>query len=299
MRIVQVRFPGSRRIYSFDAGPLEIAPGDVLVVEGERGARLGSAVEAPKEGPWTLPEAPTKVERKAADDDLRKGQEFKARETEAMTVCRRSVVEHNLPMKLVKAEYVYDGSKIVFFFTAEGRVDFRELVRKLAQRLRTRIEMHQIGVRDEAKLLGGLGVCGRVFCCSGWLSNFSPVSIRMAKDQGLSLNPAKVSGGCGRLLCCLSYEQDIYADFRVGLPKVGKRVMSPKGIGRVSRYDIFTGKIYLSLEEGREEAFERQELQPLTPPNAAHAPAAPAGPAAPAAPAAPDEAAEAEADSDE
>jgi len=265
MRIVKIRFPGSRRVYSYDAGRLEIACGDVLVVEGERGARLGSAVDAPQEGEWTLPDAPAKAERKASDDDLRRAQEFKARETEALRVCRQAVIEHNLPMKLVKSEYVYDGSKAIFYFTAEGRVDFRELVRHLAQRLRTRIEMYQIGVRDEAKILGGLGVCGRVFCCSGWLPNFSPVSIRMAKDQGLSLNPAKVSGGCGRLLCCLSYEQDIYADFRVGLPKVGKRVMSPKGIGRVSRYDIFTGKIYLSFEEGREEPFERQELQPLTP----------------------------------
>jgi cell fate regulator YaaT (PSP1 superfamily) len=266
MKLVTVRFPGSRRDHLFDAQEFEVARDEIVVVEGERGPRLARVLDVPEGATWKRPEPPPKVLRKAEDDDLRKAQEFKGREPEALQICRRAVDEHRLPMKLIKAEYVFDGSKVVFYFTAEGRVDFRELVRKLAQRLRTRIEMHQIGVRDEAKLLGGAGVCGRVFCCTSWLPNFSPVSIRMAKDQGLSLNPAKVSGGCGRLLCCLSYEQDSYADFRVGLPKIGKRVQTPKGVGRVSRYDIFTGKIYVSFTEGREEGFARNELQPLAPP---------------------------------
>jgi cell fate regulator YaaT (PSP1 superfamily) len=274
MRLVSVRFPGSRRVHLFAAGELEIAANDVLVVEGERGLRLGSATDAPAEGEWTGEHAAPRVMRKAEDDDLRKAQENKNRELEATQICRRAIIEHNLPMKLVKSEYVFDGSKVVFYFTADGRVDFRELVRRLAQRLRTRIEMYQIGVRDEAKVLGGVGVCGRSFCCSAWLPNFSPVSIRMAKDQGLSLNPAKVSGGCGRLLCCLGYEQEHYAEFRRGLPKIGKRAQTPKGIGRVTRYDIFTDKIFVAFEEGREEGFTRQEVQPLTPVAAAPEPEA-------------------------
>jgi len=262
MRIVNVRFPGSRRIYTFEAGELEIAPNEILVVEGERGMRLGSAVAEPAEIEWRENKNPPKALRKADDEDLKKAQQNKARESEAALICQKAVMEHSLPIKLVKAEYIFDGSKIVFYFSAEGRVDFRELVRVLAHRLRTRIEMYQIGVRDEAKILGGLGICGRTFCCTSWLTDFSPVSIRMAKDQGLSLNPAKVSGGCGRLLCCLSYEHEAYAEFRVGSPKIGKRTATPKGTGRVSRYDIVKQLIFVIMEDGREVGFKREELKP-------------------------------------
>jgi cell fate regulator YaaT (PSP1 superfamily) len=271
MRIVQIRFPGSSRVYHFAAGDLEISANEVLVLEGERGVRLGSAVGPAFEGEWPEEGEPAKVSRKAQDEDLFKAQEFKGREAEAASICSESIREHRLPMKLVKAEYIYDGTKIIFYFTAEGRVDFRELVRKLAQRLRTRIEMFQIGVRDEAKILGGLGICGRTFCCTSWLSNFTPVSIRMAKNQGLSLNPTKVSGGCGRLLCCLAYEHDIYAKFRQGLPKIGKRAMTPRGLGRVTRYDIFTERVYVFLEEGKEDGFERHEVKSFSPQNQAPA----------------------------
>jgi len=265
MKIINIRFPGSRRLYPHQPGELEVAPNEILVAEGERGPRRGSAIGEPREIEWTLPTPPPVISRKARDEDLHKAQEFRAREPEACQVCRAAIGEHNLPMKLVKAEYIFDGSKVIFYFTSEGRVDFRELVRKLAQRLRTRIEMYQIGVRDEAKLLGGLGVCGRSFCCSSWLSNFAPVSIRMANDQGLSLNPAKVSGGCGRLLCCLAYEHEVYAAYREGMPKIGKRAVTPKGIGRVSRYDIFTDRVFVIFEEGREEGFKREEVQRLSP----------------------------------
>lgn len=265
MRIVRIRFPGSRRVSFYDAGDLEVSPNEVLVVEGDRGLKLGSAVGEPDETEWTADNKPPKVVRKARDEDLFKAQEYKAREIEAFDACRDAINEQHLPMKLVKAEYVFDGSKVVFHFTAEGRVDFRELVRKLAQRLRTRIEMYQIGVRDEAKTLGGLGICGRSFCCSSWLNNFAPVSIRMAKNQGLSLNPTKVSGGCGRLLCCLAYEHSIYSEFRQGLPKLGKRTETPRGFGRVTRYDIFAEKVFVALEDGKEEGFDREEVKPLAP----------------------------------
>ncbi|MDP8225378.1 MAG: stage 0 sporulation family protein [Candidatus Lernaella stagnicola] len=264
MRIVQIRFPGSKRLYDFQAGDLDVFANEVLVVEGERGLRLGSAVDEPAERDWTEEQPPPKAVRKARDEDLLKAQDFKAREDEATTICRESIGEHRLPMKLVKSEYIFDGSKVIFYFTAEGRVDFRELVRKLAQQLRTRIEMYQIGVRDEAKLMGGLGICGRVFCCTSWLNNFTPVSIRMAKNQGLSLNPTKVSGGCGRLLCCLAYEHEVYAEFRKGLPKIGKRALTPSGIGRVTRYDIFTDKVFIFLESGKEEGFGREEVKPYS-----------------------------------
>ncbi len=264
MRIVHVRFPGSRRLHAYDAGNLEVGPNDVLVVEGERGWRLGSALGEPSEVELREGENYPKVLRKARDEDLKDSQDNKSRERAADETCRQAIVEHRLPIKLVKAEYIFDGSKVVFYFTAEGRVDFRELVRSLAHRLRTRIEMYQIGVRDEAKMLGGTGICGREFCCSSFLQNFAPVSIRMAKDQGLSLNPAKVSGGCGRLLCCLAYEHEAYAEFREGLPKIGKRAVTPGGIGRVSRYDIIKQRVFVMLEDGHEEGYRREEVRPMS-----------------------------------
>jgi len=261
MRIFHIRFPGSRRLHKFDAGDLEIAVNDVLIVEGDRGPRLGSAVDEPVETEWDVKQPLSKVTRKATDGDLKKSQANKLRETQASEICLQAVHEQGLPIKLVKAEYIFDGSKVIFYFTAEGRVDFRELVRVLAHRLRTRIEMYQIGVRDEAKILGGLGICGREFCCASFLTAFSPVAIRMAKDQGVSLNPAKVSGGCGRLLCCLAYEHEEYADFREGLPKIGKRAMTPEGVGRISRYDIIKRKVYVLIEGGGEKEFDRDQIQ--------------------------------------
>lgn len=264
MKIVHVRFPGSKCLYPYVADGMEISPDEILVVAGERGHRLGSAVGMPmemelKEGE----EPPAKVIRKTTDDDLKRAQENKAKEGQAGEICHKLIGEHGLPIKLVKVEYLFDGSKIIFYFTAEGRIDFRELVRSLAHRLRTRIEMYQIGVRDEAKILGGIGICGREFCCSAFLQGFSPVSIRMAKDQGLSLNPAKVSGGCGRLLCCLAYEHGAYADFKKGLPKIGKRAVTPDGMGRVSRYDIIKKRVYVMMENGKEEDFAKEEIKTM------------------------------------
>jgi len=275
MKVVQMRFPGSRKLHTYEVEAFDVSLNEILVVEGERGSRLGSVASEATDIEWKRSNPPLKVIRKAKDDDLKKAQEYKAREPEAAQICVEAIAEHHLPMKLVKAEYLFDGTKVIFYFTAEGRVDFRELVRRLAQRLRTRIEMYQIGVRDEAKILGGLGVCGRIFCCAQWLSGFTPVSIRMAKDQGLSLNPTKVSGGCGRLLCCLSYEHETYAEFRRGLPKIGKRAQTPKGIGRVSRYDIFSGRLFVTLEDGKEEGFMPEEV--TTPPPVTNTPSPKAG----------------------
>jgi len=264
MRIVYVRFPGSRRLHPYNAGDMTVSANEILVVEGDRGHKLGSAVDEPVEAQWEGNKPPSKVVRKANDFDLKKAQDFKLRETRAFEICQEAIHELQLAMKLVKSEYIYDGSKVIFYFTADGRVDFRELVRVLAQRLRTRIEMYQIGVRDEAKILGGIGICGREFCCSSFLQTFSPVSIRMAKDQGLSLNPSKVSGGCGRLLCCLAYEHESYATFRARLPKIGKRAVTPDGIGRVSRYDIIKQLVFVELEDGHEEGYEKDKIKPLS-----------------------------------
>ncbi|HHV56437.1 MAG TPA: stage 0 sporulation family protein [Firmicutes bacterium] len=206
-RVVGVRFKKAGKIYYFDPGELELPQGSHVIVETARGVEFGEVVMAPREVPDEDVVAPLKqVMRAATPEDRQQVKENKAREKEAFKICQAKIAAHGLPMKLVDVEYTFDRSKIIFYFTAEGRVDFRELVRDLASVFRTRIELRQIGVRDEAKLLGGLGPCGRVCCCSSFLGEFQPVSIRMAKEQNLSLNPTKISGLCGRLMCCLKFE---------------------------------------------------------------------------------------------
>jgi len=204
----------------------------------------------------TLPDAEVvkplkKVVRCATADDLAVMAKNREKEGEAAVVAREKIAARNLPMKLVGVEYAFDGSKIVFYFTADGRIDFRELVKDLAGVFRTRIELRQIGVRDEAKLIGGLGCCGRELCCSLWLSDFTSVSIRMAKDQNLSLNPAKISGICGRLMCCLKFENDTYEQERVGFPEPGSRIITPDGEGRVTAINIFKKTVGVELKESK------------------------------------------------
>lgn len=266
MKVLKVKFPGRNRTYLYKASDLEIEREDMLVVDTERGPKLCYAFTDPyeMEDAEVPPDAPP-ISRIATRNDLVKAEQFRLQEPEAYKVCLEKIQSHSLPMKLVAAEYAFDGSKVTFHFTADGRVDFRELVRDLAHKLRTRIEMLQIGVRDESKMTGGIGVCGREFCCSSFLQKFSPVSIKMAKDQSLSLNPAKVSGGCGRLMCCLSYEHDTYLNFRKGLPKIGKRVQCAEGVGKVSRYDIVKGQIVVMLEDNREIFLSKDQAAALLP----------------------------------
>ena len=213
--VIGVRFKPAGKIYYFSPDDLAITTDDCVIVETSRGVEYGEVVIAPREVSEEEIVPPLKnVIRIATAEDKEKIQKNEQKDQEAFDICLGKIAEHNLPMKLTNVEYTFDGSKIIFFFTADGRVDFRELVKDLAAIFRTRIELRQIGVRDEAKMLGGIGICGRPLCCHTFLGDFAPVSIKMAKEQNLSLNPAKISGICGRLLCCLKYENDVYIQNR-------------------------------------------------------------------------------------
>ena len=213
--VIGVRFKEAGKIYYFDPGDLEITTSDHVIVETARGVEYGSVVVGLKQVEDSEVVPPLKkVIRVSTEDDDTRVAENKLREKEAFDICLEKILHHNLPMKLIDVEYTFDNSKVIFFFTADGRVDFRELVKDLATVFRTRIELRQIGVRDEAKMLGGIGFCGRELCCHTFLGDFAPVSIKMAKEQNLSLNPSKISGICGRLLCCLKYENDVYVENR-------------------------------------------------------------------------------------
>lgn len=211
IKVVGVRFKTAGKIYYFDPGEIDVAINEDVIVETVRGLEFGQCVIGLRAIPEEDVVLPLKrVIRMATDDDKNQMRINKEKEADAKDVCMKKIVEHELPMKLIDVEYTFDGSKVIFYFTAEGRVDFRELVKDLASIFRTRIELRQIGVRDEAKMIGGIGSCGRVLCCNSFLGDFEPVSIRMAKEQNLSLNPTKISGICGRLMCCLKYESDCY-----------------------------------------------------------------------------------------
>lgn len=251
LRLVSISFHTAGKLFDFDARDLELKLGDKVVVETERGRALGTVVREVREmAPEDAPPKLKAVQRLANESDLEMAGTNSQREEEALKFCQERVNQRNMEMKLVRAEYLFDGSKIVFYFTADGRVDFRELVRDLAQHFRTRIEMRQIGVRDEAKLVGGLGVCGRELCCSSHLRSFAPVSVKMAKAQGLALNPSKISGQCGRLLCCLAYEYETYNDLRKNLPKCGKKVQLESGQAEVIAIDVLAQKMTLCCADG-------------------------------------------------
>ncbi|RKO67963.1 PSP1 domain-containing protein [Desulfofundulus salinus] len=251
-RVVGVRFRRAGKIYYFDPGEYQLNPGDLVIVETARGIENGQVVIGPTEVPDEEVVAPLKkVIRPVTGEDLEKIAANKKKEKRAFQICLEKIAAHGLPMKLVDVEQTFDGNKIIFYFTAEGRVDFRELVRDLAAVFRTRIELRQIGVRDEAKMMGGLGCCGRELCCSTWLCDFASVSIRMAKDQNLSLNPTKISGICGRLMCCLKYENEIYEQVKEEHPEIGARVLTPHGEGRVTAVNIFRKTVMVELKETR------------------------------------------------
>lgn len=251
-KVVGVRFKKAGKIYYFDPGEWELAAGDGVIVETARGIEYGKVVIGPAEVEEEEIVAPLKrVMRRATLEDVRQLEAGRQKEKEAYAICLEKIASHNLPMKLVGAEKTFDDNKIIFYFTADGRIDFRELVKDLAAVFKTRIELRQIGVRDEAKMMGGLGCCGRELCCSTWLCDFASVSIRMAKDQSLSLNPAKISGICGRLMCCLKYENDLYEEAKGHFPEVGSRVSTPHGEGKVTGINIFKNTVNVELKESK------------------------------------------------
>ena len=253
VKVIGVKFKTSGRIYYFDPLDLDFHAGDGVIVETSRGIEFGDVACDPKEVEETEIVAPLKpVVRIATEEDWRMRDEYASKEPEAFALCEQKILEHNLDMKLVDAEYIFNGSKVVFYFTADERVDFRELVKDLAYSLRTRIELRQIGVRDEAKMLGGLGPCGRSVCCNAFLDDFRPVSIKMAKEQNLSLSPTKISGLCGRLMCCLQYEQNVYDSMKKVMPRVGKEINTIDGVGIVVENNAITEKtkVKLTMEDG-------------------------------------------------
>ena len=232
--VVGVRFKRAGRVYYFDPSGIDLEANDCVVVKTARGMEMGQVVIAPKQVLANEIEGQLKpVIRKAEPEDISRAQEFEAREDEALSECGKLIGKLSLPMKLLSVEYNLDGSRLTFFFSAEGRVDFRDLVRQLTGRYKVKVELRQVGPRDETKLIGGFGRCGRHLCCANFLSEFAPVSIRMAKDQNLPLNPMKISGVCGRLLCCLTYENEQYRCMKNELPKVGQQVETPSGTATV------------------------------------------------------------------
>lgn len=248
--IIGVRFKSVGKIYYFAPGGLKLESGEQVIVETARGVECGDVVLSNREIEDSAISAPLKtVIRKVTERDRKVMAQNAVREKEAFDICQEKINNHKLEMKLVDVECTFDNNKILFYFTAENRVDFRELVKDLASVFRTRIELRQIGVRDEAKMLGGLGICGRPFCCGSFLGEFQPVSIKMAKEQGLSLNPTKISGTCGRLMCCLKYEQDSYEELLKITPKVGAYVKTPDFKGYVEDVNLLTGKIKVKPEK--------------------------------------------------
>ncbi|GAB6064623.1 stage 0 sporulation family protein [Deferrisoma palaeochoriense] len=249
-RVVGVRFKRASRVYHFDADGVECDAGDWVVVETERGMALGQVASPPRDLDPMPGQTFKKVLRQANERDILRYEQNCELEGYAFQVCLEKIRERGLPMKLVDVEYLFDGSKAIFYFTAEQRVDFRDLVRELAREFHVRIEMRQIGVRDEAKLVGGVGPCGRELCCATWLTDFTPVSVRMAKEQDVALNPTKISGVCGRLMCCLGYEHAQYKKAAKKFPRVGKSVETSRGTGKVIRRNVLEGTFVIQTRDG-------------------------------------------------
>ena len=249
VEIIGVRFRESSKIYYFGANGKKANLGDKVIVETSRGVECADVAMINRMVEEEEIVQPLKnIIRIATKEDIIKQQENEKKEEKAFQICMKKIEEHGLDMKLTRVEYSFDNSKIIFFFTADGRVDFRELVKDLAAEFKSRIELRQIGVRDEAKMLGGIGICGQSFCCSRFLDEFHPVSIKMAKEQNLSPNPLKISGSCGRLMCCLQYEQNTYETLRAELPKHGESVKTQHGTGKVEDVNVLTGNLKVRLD---------------------------------------------------
>ncbi|MEW8956162.1 stage 0 sporulation family protein [Clostridium sp.] len=265
IKVVGVRFKKAGKIYYFDPAGTEAKKDNYVIVETARGIEFGECVIGPKEVSDEEIVAPLKnVLRVSTEEDIEKHKNNKEKEKDAFQICLKKISEHELGMKLIDVEYTFDNNKVIFYFTAEGRVDFRDLVKDLATIFKTRIELRQIGVRDEAKMIGGLGPCGRPLCCSSFLGDFASVSIKMAKEQNLSLNPTKISGICGRLMCCLNYEQDIYEGIRKIMPKVGSVVKTENGQGEVVSNSIIKEKLKVKLRKNDEEYIEEFKIDDIT-----------------------------------
>ena len=254
-KVIGVRFRRAGKVYFFSPGKLEIRHGDNVIVETARGVEFGSVVTGPREVEEERISQPLKsVIRIANRDDYRREEKNREKEKEAFSICQEKIRKHGLEMKLIDAEYTFDNNKVLFYFTADGRIDFRELVKDLASVFRTRIELRQIGVRDETKILGGIGICGRQLCCHAHLSEFVPVSIKMAKEQNLSLNPTKISGVCGRLMCCLKNEQETYEYLNSKLPNIGDMVTTEDGFkGEVSGVNVLRQMVKVIVNVGKDE----------------------------------------------
>ncbi|MCQ2507548.1 MAG: stage 0 sporulation family protein [Dorea sp.] len=259
-RVVGVRFRPNGKIYFFAPGEYEIVTGNKVIVETARGVEFGTVITGPKDVEDDKITPPLKpVIRIATADDIKKEEKNKEKEKEAFAICLEKIKKHGLEMKLIDAEYTFDNNKVLFYFTADGRIDFRELVKDLASVFRTRIELRQIGVRDETKIRGGIGICGRPLCCHTYLSEFAPVSIKMAKEQNLSLNPTKISGVCGRLMCCLTNEEETYEELNKHLPGVGDHVTTVEGLkGEVHSVNVLRQlvKVVVTLENDEKEIRE-------------------------------------------
>ncbi len=261
--IVGIRFRESGKIYHFAPGHFVLKEGDEVIVKTDKGLSLGIvATPVTRRDPSYPKDQLKEVFRLANDNDRQQYQECLAREKEAHLFCQERIETRGLPMTLVDVESFFDGSKIIFYFYADGRVDFRELVKDLVNKLHTRVELRQIGVRNKAKMIGGVGPCGRELCCATFLKEFHSVSVKMAKEQNLSLNPTKISGVCGRLMCCLKYEYGDYIEMKKGMPKVGKRIITPEGEGKVVRQNVMEKRVVISLTDGREIEMDIPDLCP-------------------------------------
>ena len=263
VKVVGVKFKTAGKVYYFDPDDLQVEVGTNVIVETARGMEFGTVNMAEKEvHPSEIVSPLKKIIRIADEKDYKKHKENEEKKERAIKLCQEKVNKHKLEMKLIDVEYTFDNSKIIFYFTADGRVDFRELVKDLASVFKMRIELRQIGVRDEAKMVGGIGTCGRSLCCHSWLSEFEPVSIKMAKVQNLSLNPTKISGICGRLMCCLKYENDVYSELKKGMPDNGEKVKTPDGMAVVVETNLLESKVKtrLVLEESNKEKNQPEKL---------------------------------------
>ncbi len=252
IKVIGVRFRGGGKVYYFDPNGVSLKREDQVIVETVRGVEIGTVLLVDKEiSDDEVPGPIKKIMRKASEEDIKKAEKNIEKEKEAVKICEEKIAKRELDMKLVGAEYTFDNNKLIFYFTADGRIDFRELVKDLAAVFHTRIELRQIGVRDETKLMGGIGICGRELCCKSWLGDFVPVSIKMAKEQNLSLNPTKISGLCGRLMCCLKNEQETYEYLNSRLPGINDTVTTPEGIkGTVQSVNVLRQTVRVLFEDG-------------------------------------------------
>ena len=263
--VISVKFKNRGKVYFFEPHGIAVRTGEKVVVETSRGLELAECVQGSHAVPdETVVQPLRSLARIATKDDLRIEEINRRREKEAFAICKEKIIKHGLEMKLVDAEYTFDGNKLLFYFTADGRIDFRELVKDLAAVFRTRIELRQIGVRDETKMMGGIGICGRPLCCHSYMADFVPVSIKMAKEQNLSLNPTKISGVCGRLMCCLKYEQDTYEYLNSRMPSVGEKVKTPEGIiGEVKSVSVLRQLVRVVIDNGEEKELREYTVDDL------------------------------------